>query len=1068
MRAYTSLPTCAKKGSMVAIMAIYHFSAKVISRANGSSAVASAAYRAAERLHDDRLGRDHDFSNKAGVVHSEILLPEGAPERLNDRATLWNEVETGEKRKDAQLAREVEFSIPRELNQQQGVALAREFVEKQFVERGMVADLNVHWDMGKDGQPKPHAHVMLSMREVGPEGFGQKVREWNSTALLQEWREAWADHVNERLAELDIDARIDHRTLQAQGIDLEPQHKIGPAASRMPEQGLEAERVEDHARIARENGDRIIARPEIALDAITRQQATFTRRDLAQFAFRHSDGKDQFDQVMSAVRSSPELVALGKDGRGEDRFTSRDMIETEQRLERAGDRLADRAGHGLPATSLQNGGRDAAGSDGLMLGDQQRDALAHITGKNDLAIVVGYAGTGKSTMLGVARDEWERAGYQVRGAALSGIAAEGLEGGSGIQSRTIASMEYQWGQGRELLGPRDVLVIDEAGMIGTRQMERVLSEAERAGAKVVLVGDAEQLQAIEAGAAFRALAERHGAAEISEVRRQHEDWQKDATRALATGRTGEAIHAYEAHGMVHAAETREAARAELIDTWDAQRLADPDKTRIILTHTNAEVRDLNLAARDRLRDAGELGEDVRVSAERGAREFATGDRIMFLKNERGLGVKNGTLGKVERVSPDSMAVKLDDGRSVAFDLKDYAHVDHGYAATIHKSQGVTVDQGHVLATPGMDRHSAYVALSRHRDGVQLHYGRDDFADLSRLVRTLGRERAKDMASDYDRAPYSRDRDAEIRAFAHRRGLSGEIRVADAPERKGVEILAPHAGTSRQMGEDSPTPEIGGDRGAGEAKAVAERQPRRGMFDGFRPRPPERTAEPAQGAREKADPKRGMFDGLKLPQRTPTPAKEAPARADQGHTHDFRRAVERASRSAEAVLQARASGGPVLEHQKVALARAAQALDQARPGASQDMAAAMRRDPGLLRDAAAGRSGPMIEAMAQEARVRADPALRADRFVERWQQLSQDRDRLYRAGDMTGREKAGKEMAGMAKSLERDPQVESILRGRTRELGLEMGMERGRDIGRGDLGRQLTQEIGIGRDRGMSR
>ncbi|AGH52036.1 conjugal transfer relaxase TraA (plasmid) [Sphingomonas sp. MM-1] len=379
-------------------MAIYHFSAKVISRANGSSAVASAAYRAAERLHDDRLGRDHDFSNKAGVVHSEIMLPEGTPERLNDRATLWNEVEAGEKRKDAQLAREVEFSIPRELDQKEGIRLARDFVEKQFVERGMVADMNVHWDLGKDGQSKPHAHVMLSMREVGLEGFGQKVREWNSTALLQEWREAWADHVNERLAELDIDARIDHRSYEAQGIELEPQHKIGPAASRMPEQGLEAERVEDHARIARENGEKIIANPQIALDAITRQQATFTRRDLAQFAFRHSDGKDQFDQVMSAVRTSPELVALGKDGRGEDRFTSREMIDTEQRLERAGYGLADRAGHGLPAASKM-GGRDTAERVGLALGSQQKDALAHITGKNDLAIVVGYAGTGKSTML---------------------------------------------------------------------------------------------------------------------------------------------------------------------------------------------------------------------------------------------------------------------------------------------------------------------------------------------------------------------------------------------------------------------------------------------------------------------------------------------------------------------------------------------------------------------------------------------------------------------------------------------------------------------------------------------
>src|SRR3546814_9184886 len=130
-------------------MAISLLSGQVLSRANGSSAVASGDYRAAERRHDDRLGRDHDFSNKAGVVHSEILAPDGAPERLNDRATLWNEVEAGEKRKDAQLAREVEFSIPRELNQQQGIQLARDFVEKQFVERGMVADMNVHWDMGK-------------------------------------------------------------------------------------------------------------------------------------------------------------------------------------------------------------------------------------------------------------------------------------------------------------------------------------------------------------------------------------------------------------------------------------------------------------------------------------------------------------------------------------------------------------------------------------------------------------------------------------------------------------------------------------------------------------------------------------------------------------------------------------------------------------------------------------------------------------------------------------------------------------------------------------------------------
>ena len=792
MRAYTTCRLHAKNHMRRSGMAIYHFNAKIISRKSGSSAVAAAAYRSASRLPDERLGRHHDFSNKAGVIHSEVMLPEGAPERLADRITLWNEVEAGEKRGDAQLAREVEFSIPKELNREDGIALARDYVKTQFVDRGMVADLNVHWDHATDGSPKPHAHVMLSMRDVGPDGFGNKNRDWNDRALLQHWREAWSAHVNERLAELGIDARIDHRSYAEQGIQLEPQNKIGPAGMRRLERDEGAERAADHVRIARENGEKIIADPNVALDAITRGQATFTTRDLATFAFRHSDGKDQFDAVMGAVRSSPELVALGKDGRGQPRFTSREMIAVEERLEVAAGELADRGDYGV-ADRHRDKAIDAAADRGMVLSGEQRDAFDHVTGERRLASVVGYAGSGKSAMLGVAREAWEGAGYQVRGAALSGIAAENLEGGSGIASRTIASLEYQWARGREQLTSRDVLVVDEAGMIGTRQMERVLSHAREAGAKVVLVGDPEQLQAIEAGAAFRSLSQAHGAVEITEIRRQREDWQRDATRALATGRTVEALLAYGEHDMVHASETREGAREALMAGWDRERQAAPEATRMILTHTNAEVYDLNQLARAHVRASGELGADVSVKAERGPREFASGDRMMFFKNDRELGVKNGTLGTLEQVSAERMTVQLDDGRKVAFDLQDYAYVDHGYAATFHKSQGVTVDATHVLATPGMDRHSAYVGLSRHRDGVQLHYGRDDFADERKLTRTLSRERSKDMAGDY---PVNRS--DPVRAFADRR----EIRLPES------------------------TPEV--------AHKVRART--RGMFDGFRPTP----------------------------------------------------------------------------------------------------------------------------------------------------------------------------------------------------------------------------------------
>ena len=989
-------------------MAIYHFSAKVVSRANGSSAIASAAYRSASELHDDRLNRDHNFSNKAGVIHSEVMLPQGAPERLNDRATLWNEVEAGEKRKDAQLAREVEFSIPREMDEKQGIALARDFVKEQFVKRGMVADLNVHWDKAKDGTPKPHAHVMLAMRDVGLEGFGKKNRDWNSTELLKDWREAWSAHVNERMAELGIEGRIDHRSYEAQGIGLEPQHKIGPAASRRPEQGLEAERIEDHTRIARANGEKIIADPNVALDALTRQQATFTVRDLATFAFRHSDGKEQFDQVMGAVRASPELVALGKDGRDQERFTSRDMIAVENRLERAGDDLAGRGEHGV-ADRHRDVAIGAAEGRGLVLSGEQRDAFDHVTGDAGLASVVGYAGSGKSAMLGVAREAWEGQGYTVRGAALSGIAAENLEGGSGIQSRTIASLEHAWGQGREQLGPKDVLVVDEAGMIGSRQMERVLSQARDAGAKVVMVGDPEQLQAIEAGAAFRSVTERHGAAEITEIRRQREDWQRDATRALATGRTGEAIHAYDGKGTVHAADTREAARGALVDGWDRARQTEPGKSRIILTHTNAEVQSLNGEARDRLRASGDLGDDVTVKAERGERQFATGDRIMFLRNERGMGVKNGTLATIERVSPEGMAVRLDDGRGVAFDTKDYAHVDHGYAATFHKSQGVTVDRAHVLATPGMDRHSAYVGMSRHRDDVQLHYGRDDFTDQRQLVRALSRERGKDMAGDY-----AKPEQDQVRAFADRR----EIRF---PER------------ARQLAEKV-------------------RDKAKGMFAGFRPNPAK--SAPALDQRAKG----GVIITGKG-----SDYHRSEKRQGGVNVTTQAKAIERYGRAVADIGRMQDKGLPVLAHQEQALAKAGDILDQVQPHGARDLASAMERNPRLARDAAEGNTRGAAKAMEAERQVRIDPEKRAGRFVEQWQGLKEARASMERAGDRAGAERLGKRMESIAGGLHRDPQLESALHRRAPELALSM--ERGRSIGQ-----ELAQSIQPSRDRdyGMSR
>jgi hypothetical protein len=229
-------------------MAIYHLSAQVISRAAGRSAVAAAAYRAGEKLQDERLGQVHDFTRKQ-VADRLILAPQDAPEWVHDRQRLWNEVERVEKRKDAQLCRELNVALPRELDAKQQLQLIKDYCQEQFVERGMACDLTIH----RNDPQNPHAHIMLTTRYLSPEGFGQKNREWNDKELLQSWREQWAEHANRALERAEVLERIDHRSFKEQGIeDRLPTVHEGPTVREMEKRGIRTERGELN-RLAKEH-----------------------------------------------------------------------------------------------------------------------------------------------------------------------------------------------------------------------------------------------------------------------------------------------------------------------------------------------------------------------------------------------------------------------------------------------------------------------------------------------------------------------------------------------------------------------------------------------------------------------------------------------------------------------------------------------------------------------------------------------------------------------------------------------------------------------------------------------
>ncbi|GHD21365.1 Ti-type conjugative transfer relaxase TraA [Tianweitania populi] len=753
-------------------MAIFYCQMSVVSRSSGRSAVAAVAYRSAAKLTNERDGLTHDYTHRGGVEYSEIVLPQGAnAEWALDRSALWNAAELAEKRKDARVAREFVLALPHELSAEKRSSLTREFARDLADRYGAAVDFAIHTPHRDGDVRNHHAHVLVTTRQVTAEGLGDKTyielankellpRGLATTQMqLVDIRRGWEGMANRELASAGLDVRIDHRSHAERGLEIEPTQHMGVAATQMQRKGDLVERSRLDADAAKRNADLIGQKPEQVLSLITNEKSVFDRYDVARTLHRYvNDDAQAFENAFAKVMVSRELVELQAARTDAEtgavslaRYSTHEMIaietgmiESAQQMHAAHDHGVHRQHVGQALAAQDAAIQRSSGDASARLSDEQRRAIEHITGPERISAVVGFAGAGKSTMLAAAHDAWEAQGYKVHGAALSGKAAEGLEESSGIQSRTLASWSLSWdnpqGGAKHQLSRGDVFVIDEAGMVGSRQLARFISEAEVRGAKIVLVGDHEQLQAIGAGAPFRAITQEIGHAELSEIRRQRLDWQREASVAFATHRSAEGLAAYRERGDIQFSKNGEEARAGIVRDYLADRDERPDGTRVAMAHRRADVRALNDAIRTELQERGELargeGADARTfQTNDGQREFAAGDRVVFLQNNRDLGVKNGMLGTVEQVEAGrlgtgpSMMVQLDgrNGDRISVPMSDYQAIDHGYATTIHKNQGATVDRAYVLASATMDRHLTYVAMTRHRDGVQVYASQEEFS-----------------------------------------------------------------------------------------------------------------------------------------------------------------------------------------------------------------------------------------------------------------------------------------------------------------------------------------------------
>ncbi|HQW57580.1 MAG TPA: MobA/MobL family protein, partial [Gammaproteobacteria bacterium] len=788
-------------------MAIYHQHIKVFQRSKGHNVVNAIAYRRGIKLIDPKSGKAYDYSYRKDVVHTEILLPENAPQWIKEiveldktdpleAAKLFSySIEFRETRKDSQLARETEVALPQELTKKQNLALCRDFA-KFFTEQGMVVEIDIH--DAHQGKKNPHAHILLSMRELTEQGWGNKVRGWNERVLGQKMRAVWDEIQNRHLAIAGFDIKVSHLSNAARGIDLEPTVHEGNQKNLANQQARER-----NTKIRLRNLEKILEKPDILLDALAQQSATFSVQDIAQtlgtqlepanekilipdpeppksrrvisrvsqfmnavapqffsrpelssasataalevvdplsitlephlepveiiqkvleeitqheavfnekfltrVLSRHVAHPEVLAQVLMQIKSSPELLTIGPGEDGRERYTTREMFDLENNIQELAEQLNQKAKHTVNGRMINKYIKK------FNIDSDQAQAIRHILKGNDITVMVGRAGTGKSYSLKAAKAAWEASDYQVQGIALAGKAADSLENDSGIASRTIESFCTALKSETLKLSAKDIIVMDEAGMTDSLSMLKVLIAVVKSNAKLVLVGDHAQLQPIGPGAIFRALLERLGFAELTTIRRQKEVWQKEATGHFAAGRTVKALEYYERHECISLSDTLDAAKQNLIQDWASAIKTSPLSESLILAYENPQVAELNKLARYHLNAIGALSHPAITRNAAGEIGIAHGERILFLENSWRYGVKNGQLGTIMSYTYDAgseinaITVLLygQQNKIVTFNPTQYKKFTHGYAVTIHRSQGTTVDNVFALSSWTWNRH----------------------------------------------------------------------------------------------------------------------------------------------------------------------------------------------------------------------------------------------------------------------------------------------------------------------------------------------------------------------------
>ena len=742
---------------------------EIVKAGAGSSATGLSAYIARDARRD-QSGERFNFAHRAGELEAGgLILPKDAPEWAADAARVWRKAEraeqtldrqTGELRwkKGGQIAKHMTIALPREATAEQRQAMLLEFIarELQPQQHGVAVEWAIHRD-----DNNPHAHVLISTRMLTGDGFGKKAREMNPEfaskgdrhfiAEAQNWDSRWAAFQTDYFREHGIAAAVRER----QAVP-EDHYTRG----QMKDEQVIAER----AAIARENAAAELARrrdPEKILEQLTAQRAIFTARDVRQALTKSGLEGAERAALEAAVTGHADVIALVNGQGDEIGWTTRQVRAEEQAIIGAAERIDAASG---PA--LRGIGR--ARLEAAPLLPEQREAAARITDGRQLSLVIGRAGTGKSFTLSAARHGFEAEGFRVIGLAPTNAVVADLRKDGYGHAATLHRELGQIERGKARWDAKTVVMVDEAAMIDNAIMARLLKAAEQSGAKLILAGDDRQFQSVSRGGMFTELVARHGAAELSTVHRQRQEYQARASEDFARGEILAALQAYDARGQIVWCDSLEEARAQAVA---AQAAAEGPG--FLYASTNKEVEALNRAEQERRRAQratdrrGHRGAELPDGARRGLdRGRASG--CSFTRPRAKLGIATSEFGTVKAVAPDRLEIVKDDGATVSFDPGAYDKWGLGYSGTGYKGQGKTQPRTAAVYDNAYawDSRAAYVIGTRHREDYLLFVPKALAPDLQTLVGQIEKKR-EDRGSSLRFEETARPPDVADREFAER-------------------------------------------------------------------------------------------------------------------------------------------------------------------------------------------------------------------------------------------------------------------------------------------------------------